>query len=499
MTNKFLSGAWRAIRSGGLSPLFLALWPVLSLYHQNAAECPPGAVLRSLATMGGIGTIAILAFRVLFNDRAIASVHASFFVLVFAGGGAFFAAIDRRLAGFPVGTAAAELVALLALLAAYLGLLRSARPPVRRWWASANTVLAVGAASLCFSTALLGIAAAGRKSPGAGTTIEGPARVASPDAPDVYLILLDGYGRADVLKDVLAYDNTPFLRELAKRGFWVAPRGRSNFPTTPDAVATLLNLDYAEGAAGAPSNPRAMIQHNRFQALAREAGYVLYSFDSGWLITSSFPLSDVEIRSLWRLNEFERSLVDVTVLGKLFPLIVRGDQRGILERNLRELRALPERPGQPKCVVAHIVLPHPPYLFDAAGNVPRHTSDFNLMGPWKEPDGYIDQLRFLNARLLEAIDAIVAHARVPPLILLVSDHGSCFRGRVGADDEKLVAERTGILLAVAAPPAQRALFYDSITPVNAVRLLAGSAFGRPQPPVDDRVYWNAENIATPKS
>ncbi|HNA61112.1 MAG TPA: hypothetical protein PLT11_08645, partial [Elusimicrobiota bacterium] len=138
-------------------------------------------------------------------------------------------------------------------------------------------------------------------------------------------------------------------------------------------------------------------------------------------------------------------------------------------------------------------------LFDAAGNVPRHTSDFNLMGPWKEPDGYIDQLRFLNARLLEAIDAIVAHARVPPLILLVSDHGSCFRGRVGADDEKLVAERTGILLAVAAPPAQRALFYDSITPVNAVRLLAGSAFGRPQPPVDDRVYWNAENIATPKS
>ncbi|MBL0351097.1 MAG: hypothetical protein IPP68_12130 [Elusimicrobia bacterium] len=102
MAGKFLSRIWTEIRSGGLSPLLLALWPVLSLYHQNATECPPGAVVRSLATMAVLGGAASLVFRTFFSDRSIASVHASFFVLVFAGGGAAFGALDGRLPDSPL-------------------------------------------------------------------------------------------------------------------------------------------------------------------------------------------------------------------------------------------------------------------------------------------------------------------------------------------------------------------------------------------------------------
>src|SRR4029079_6981307 len=42
------------------------------------------------------------------------------------------------------------------------------------------------------------------------------------DAPDVYVILLDGYARADVLEDTFDYDDSPFLDGLRSDGFEVA-------------------------------------------------------------------------------------------------------------------------------------------------------------------------------------------------------------------------------------------------------------------------------------
>ena len=41
--------------------------------------------------------------------------------------------------------------------------------------------------------------------------------------PDVYYIILDMYGRDDVLKDRFSYDNSEFLKELEELGFVVTP------------------------------------------------------------------------------------------------------------------------------------------------------------------------------------------------------------------------------------------------------------------------------------
>lgn len=494
MVKKSILRLWTEFRSGGLSPLFLALWPVLSLYHQNATECPPGAVARSLVVFGGLGTAAILLFRVFFTDRPIASVQASIFVLLFSEGGAAFNALDRRVPDSFLG-AGVEMAGLLALLALYLIILRAARPPLRRGWGPVHRAVAIGSAALFFSTALLGLRAAGRFSADDVPPADGPRGTAAPDAPDVYLIIVDGYGRADVLKDLLDFDNTPFIGALEKRGFWVAPRSRSNYPVTPEAVASMLNLRYLDTPS--PLSCRTLIQQNQFQTWARKAGYQLFSFDSGWLITSSFPLSDVHIESRGRLNEFERSVLDRTVLGKLFPLLIRNDQRRAVERNLRELQALPRRPGRPKCVVAHLVLPHPPYFFDAAGGIPRAGTDFNLMGPWKEPGAYLDQLRFLNQRLTTIVDRLIAGSAVRPVILITSDHGSCFQGTVGGDDRRLIEERTSVLLAVAGPRVLTAQLNDSITPINAVRRVAETFFGKPGDPLPDKVFWEPPTREVP--
>ena len=69
----------------------------------------------------------------------------------------------------------------------------------------------------------------------------GPMAQPSADAPDVYVILLDGYARADVLANTFGYDDSPFLDGLRSDGFEVADASHSNYLVTNLSVSSLLN------------------------------------------------------------------------------------------------------------------------------------------------------------------------------------------------------------------------------------------------------------------
>ena len=59
--------------------------------------------------------------------------------------------------------------------------------------------------------------------------------------PDIYYIILDGYGRSDVLKRY-GYDNSPFLNSLRDLGFVVAECAQSNYAQTKLSVSSSLNF-----------------------------------------------------------------------------------------------------------------------------------------------------------------------------------------------------------------------------------------------------------------
>lgn len=42
------------------------------------------------------------------------------------------------------------------------------------------------------------------------------------------------------------YDNTPFLGELERRGFYIARGSLSNYRHTELSIATVLNMDYMQ-------------------------------------------------------------------------------------------------------------------------------------------------------------------------------------------------------------------------------------------------------------
>ena len=64
--------------------------------------------------------------------------------------------------------------------------------------------------------------------------------------PDIYYIILDGYGRQDALMEDYGYDNTAFLNFLEEQGFFVADCSRSNYSQTKFSLLTSLNMDFVE-------------------------------------------------------------------------------------------------------------------------------------------------------------------------------------------------------------------------------------------------------------
>src|SRR5207244_8124453 len=97
--------------------------------------------------------------------------------------------------------------------------------------------------------------------------------------------------------------------------------------------------------------------------------------------------------------------------------------RDIIRKVFSQLEAVPKQPGA-KFVVFHTLLPHDPYIFGPHGEsltFPGHSD--NDLGSQLGMRYYLKQLRYLNGKLLQAVDAIRANSKTPPVIVIQSDEG----------------------------------------------------------------------------
>jgi len=128
--------------------------------------------------------------------------------------------------------------------------------------------------------------------------------------PDIYVIILDSYGREDVLQKVYGYDNSQFLSALEQRGFYVPTENHSNYIETPFAMAALWNFDYEipwNSSGDYAQYVTAPIQNNRVFQLLKEIGYTTISFDGSASYTQ-IPNADVFFSDFVPLNKFESFL-----------------------------------------------------------------------------------------------------------------------------------------------------------------------------------------------
>jgi hypothetical protein len=505
-----------------LTPILYAVFAVLSLVSLNTGAMPLGFAARALVVVPLGAAVVLLACLGVYRRIDKAVLAATLVVCVIFMHGHVLMLLESA-TGSDLGVALV-LVEGLAVAAASVALARRTAPLedyTRLAGLLAYVLVGVALATLLWMAVsssegvIVESEAADSSSTPVPSALDAVPPAGAGDAgarrPDVYYIVLDGYGREDMLAEVMGIDNSGFVAELERRGFFVAGRGRSNYSQTILSVASSLNSEHLHepGQAASKLKPKqlhTMIKRSAAVRALKRRGYAFAEVPSGFGTTS--PMEDVDRvlgpKRSGGLNEFEVMMIDLTPFRPLIDALF--DRRvDMFERHrqtvLDAFENLPARPPgeQPWVVVAHIVAPHPPFVFDAEGRMPAQTDAWSRFdGVAKVEDrsayqrGYAAQLEYLNRRVLAVVDEILARSGPDnlPVIILQGDHGPASLYATGYDPA-FIRERMAILNAYFIPPDVHCELYDTITPVNTFRVLFNGLFDARLPLAPDESHFSS--------
>jgi hypothetical protein len=307
--------------------------------------------------------------------------------------------------------------------------------------------------------------------------------------PDVYLIVLDMYGREDALDTHYQYDNSEFITQLEEVGFYVADCARSNYSSTVLSLASQLNMEYLDVLIDDVNLESAsyLIRNSTVRMAFEEIGYTSIAFNTGFgwanVDGSEIYLEKPPDPILWQIDPFEqlfiegslvRPLLDYYIslgLGEIKYFDTFNEMKAQRTRMvLDHLNLIPQMNG-PKFVYAHLLIPHPPHVFNIDGSV-------NLQADQHSDDKFEFeiQLEYLNPQIIEIVKKIIDQSNPSPIIILEGDHGL------------LDFQRTSILNAIYFPNSGDEVFYPQISLVNTFRLLFNEYFGTDFPMLDDYSY-----------
>ncbi|MEX2394438.1 MAG: sulfatase-like hydrolase/transferase, partial [Actinomycetota bacterium] len=322
---------------------------------------------------------------------------------------------------------------------------------------------------------------------------------ADADKPNVYYLVFDRYMADETLRIHHRFDNGPFLRALERRGFVVPERAYTNYPTTTMSLASSLNMAYLDPVADEVGRDFQLqfpfheaIKRSRVVRAFKDDGYRYIHIGSWWEPTRTSSWADRRVQTL-PVSEFGRALLTTTAVSPFAREILGTADLPDLHRRVasRQFDALARtgRDRGPKFVFAHILMPHPPYVFDRDGNAidaePGTIAD--------RMDAYIEQLRYTNIEILEALDQILEDDP-DPVIVLQADEGpnptywsKNHPDWPNAKDGPIVTKYP-IFAAFRFPGVDRAEIPDEVTSVNTFRLVMRSYFGADLPPIEDRMF-----------
>ena len=319
--------------------------------------------------------------------------------------------------------------------------------------------------------------------------------------PNIYYIVLDGFGRPDVLKELYALDLEPFVRRLESLGFVVPAAGRSNYAQTFPSLASSLNMNYLDAVASGLTESKDrraldyLIQHNALFALAKRAGYHVIGIGSNYSATEHLASADVCRCEQYGMHEFETVVIDRTPFRELpIDRLTYEAHRRKIDQQFSYLDTAANG-DTPTLVFAHILAPHPPFVFDAEGRALHpdamfgfeDANHFNGSGA-EYLSGYRGQAQFVASRILAVIESILERPGPSPVIVVHGDHGPALRwnwNNVASSDAR---ERLAIFSAYRVPKLDSAEVRADISPVNAVRLVANRHLGATLPRLEDRSF-----------
>lgn len=473
-----------------LYPFLFALYPSLALLGHNIEEIRPIVVVRALFVSLLVSIFLMLIFRLILKQWDYAAVLTTTTLIIFFSYGHlynFLKDMDR------IGGAAARHRLLIPIwivvLALILYWLRRVKPILRNTSSYLNLV-----ASIALIIPLYQIASYSFHAPSTAADEEyiavdsGILRFSQGTSPpDIYYIILDAYSRDDDLLKYYELDNSSFINQLGQLGFFVATCSQSNYSQTQLSLASSLNYDYLDKLSEqfTPGNQsrsgiHEFIQHSKVRSTFEKLGYDIIAFETGFkgtewddadMYLSPSPTRLGESQLISGLSGFELLLLNnsaylVFIDASIkMPEFLQPDinnprriHRDRIQYTLDQLNQLPTHPG-PKFVFAHLVIPHPPYVFGPDGEF-RDYDQENF-------SAYRDQVTFLNQQLIPMLGSMLYESETPPVIILQADHGGV---------ELAPKYRMKILSAYYLPDNGNVDLYNQISPVNSFRVIFNRYF-----------------------
>jgi hypothetical protein len=486
-------------------PLLVALVPVLSMYAVIPGTSSMSEVAIAAAAALAAGAVLFVVTTAMYRDFAKAALLVSVLLVVVLTFDHLYASVQHwEFAGIRVGRRRYVLPLAYLALGAFAVWLYRLKRPLATLTAVANLV-ALGAVLPPAFTIVTTITAASREAREVPPlepihTAAAPAR-----KPDIYYFVFDRYGDQETMR-ANGLDNDEFYEYLQRTGFYVARESKANYIKTILSLASSLNMSYLNDIAVVhrgsanylPVYDR--VKHHRVGAFLRSHGYS-YTHLGPWY----WPMRDNPhaTRNVHYYNAVPRPMVmlcDSVLLAPLQRALPRPwldhrrQQWYRVTQQVEDVIAQVKEPG-PKFVLLHVLIPHPPHVFDKDGTYLSADEE----APRSRQENYANQVLAANGMIRRMIDAILRESGSPPVIILQGDEGPYPRGTEANEYEwrraslPVLRERSGILNAYYLPGVDPRGLYAQLSPVNSFRIVFNTYFGTQLPLLPDRTFRHASD------
>lgn len=484
-------------------PLLVAMAPVLSMFAANPGEGHERALRDGLQVVVAVSGVLVLAAAAIYRDLRKAALSVTVLLIAILAFDSLYEAIEPiSIAGWqPARRRYVLPVTYLALAACGLWIHRQ-RASVPRLTAFGNLV-ALGA--VLPPAVILGLAGSRfaqdrRAAPApplaAGTVVS---------KPDIYYMVFDRYGDDETAR-ALGLEND-IGDSLEARGFYVPRASRANYIRTALSLASSLNAEYLDDIALGRDGSSdwwpvyTHIERHRVGAFLRSQGYSYTHVGTSYYPTLDNPQATRNLSHYTVAPSPVTRLLDTVLLGPVHRALRQPwlDERlqnwHRTRRQVEDVLRLVPEPG-PKFVFLHVMVPHPPYVFDRDGSYV--TEDEQNRRTFAE--NYRNGVAAANGMIRQLVDGILRHSAAPPVIIVQGDEGPYPPG-TGADTfdwrtagTSQLRMRSGILNAYHLPGVDTRVLYPTISPVNSFRVVFNAYFGTDLPLLPDRTFRHVSNV-----
>ena len=336
--------------------------------------------------------------------------------------------------------------------------------------------------------------------------------VLSESPPDIYYIVLDAYTRPDVLEELFGFNNSDFINSLTEKGFYIPIENHSNYDRSELSEAATLNMQYINTLIpNAEDNwshlwlLSPLIENSTVKKMLQEADYKSISIAVDYETINDDNV-DIYFQPLpIRLNSFEKHLIQTSPIRILSPIIGKfamintySSHRELINFSFTKLSEISEIEG-PKFIYTHIMSPHPPFVFNKFGQPVEPSYEYSLIDGLDFPGtkeqyktGYINQLQYINHKLDKTIDSILDRSETPPIIIIMSDHGSRLYRDFSNSENTCISEANSNFMAFYLPGMKPDDIPSDLTSVNVFRLIFNNYFHTDFHLLENRYYLSDE-------